>query len=424
MSIPALKLPRLVQAAHAAIDPEGFFRLGARRGDPFRVRLPGVGEIHVTGHPDGARDVFTADPETFATVPQNPIEALLGPGSLILRSGASHTRERRLLLPPFHGDRMRAYGETMRAATLAALARLRPGAPFVAQELTRAITLQVIVRAVFGIEGERERAASERAVLDMLAAYTPPLMLVPALRRSLGGAGPWARFVRARAAFDALLREQIARRRAAPGEDILSLLVAARHDDGSGLAEAELLDELRTLLVAGHDTSAGALAWALYYLHARPELAERARSAGSEYVAAVVSEALRLHPVVPIVLRRLRAPLVLRGTRLPAGANVAVATSLLHARADLYPEPRRFDPERFVARRYSPFEYAPFGGGHRRCLGAAFATFELRTVLETLLAHGRFALAGGQRAPRPVLQGITSSANRDIRMTYEGRVQP
>jgi cytochrome P450 len=438
-SLPRPPRWRLVQALHAAIDPEGFFRRGVRHADPFAVRLPGVGEIVITGHPGGAKDIFTADPAGYETVQSNPIEALLGPGSLILLSGDRHARERRLMVPPFHGDRMRAYGRIIQEVTLSELARLQPGAPITAQELTRAITLQVIVRAVFGVEGEPQRAKMHRAVVAMLDAYSPPLMLVPALRRAIAGRGPWVRFVRAREAFDRLLLAEVARRRAgavAGQDDILSLLVGLRYEDGAALSDSDLLDELRTLLVAGHETTATVLSWALHYLHRHPEIAERLRAelaplgaspapevvAQLPYLGAVASEALRLHPVVPIVLRRLRAPLELRGKRVEAGTNVAVAVSLLHEREEVWEQPARFWPERFLGRKYSPFEYAPFGGGHRRCLGAAFAAYELRLVLGTLMARARFSRRGAtaRRSPRSVLRGITAAPGRAIELVYEG----
>jgi cytochrome P450 len=243
-------------------------------------------------------------------------------------------------------------------------------------------------------------------------------MLVPALRV---GPGPGTRFRKARAAFDAAMRAQIERRPAGQNsrDDILSQLLGLRYEDGSGLAEDDLLDELRTLLVAGHDSTAGVLPWALYYLHANDGLrAERART-DTAYLDAAMNEALRMHPVVPIVGRHLRAPLAFRGTVVPAGGNVALATFLLHAREDVFGEaPAEFRPERFLAgRKFTPFEFAPFGGGHRRCIGAAFAVFELRIILATILAARRFRLVDPHaRAPRPVLRGITVAANRAIRL--------
>jgi cytochrome P450 len=407
-----------VQAAYAALDPEGFARRRAREGDPFLLRLPALGETLVSGSPEGAREIFTADPAIFDSVPANPLEGLLGPGSLLVKSGVAHARERKLLSCAFHGERMRAYAEVIGDATAAQVARLQPGERFVVQEFARAIALQVMVRAVFGVEevGERERVAA--AVCDMLAAYTPPLLLMPALRV---GPGPWARFRKARAAFDAAMRAQIRRHRAGENgrTDILSQLLGLRYEDGSGLAEDDLLDELRSLLVAGHETSAGVLAWALYYLHANDGArAERART-DAAYLDAAINEALRLHPVVPLVGRHLRAPLAFRGMIVPAGGNVAVVMSLLHAREEVFGEaPAEFRPERFLAgRKFTPFEFAPFGGGHRRCIGAAFAAFELRIILATMLAARRFRCADPHaRAPRPVLRGITVVANRAIRL--------
>jgi cytochrome P450 len=413
-----MQWPGVVQAVFAGLDPEGFFRWRAREGDPFSVRLPAVGEFLVTGSPEGARELFTADPAIFETMPANPVEGLLGPGSLLLKYGAVHTRERKLLSPAFHGERMRAYEEVIRDATAAQVARLQPGETFVVQEVARAVTLQVIVRAVFGVEEVREREQVAATVRNMLDAYTRLLMLLPALRV---GPGPGTRFRKARVAFDAAMRAQIARRPAGENgrDDILSQLLGLRYEDGSGLSEDDLLDELRTLLVAGHDSTAGVLPWALYYLHAKDGTrAERARS-DAAYLDAAVNEALRLHPVVPVVGRRLSAPLAFRGTIVPAGGLIALATPLLHTREDIFGEaPAEFRPERFLAgRKFTAFEFAPFGGGHRRCIGAAFAVFQLRTILATMLAARRFRLADPHaRAPRPILRGIIAGANRAIRL--------
>lgn len=412
-----MRWPGVVQAVFVALDPERFLRWRAREGDPFLVRLPLLGEGLVTGSPEGARELFTADPAIFDSMPANPLEGLLGPGSIILKSGAMHARERKLLLPAFHGERMQAYAEVIENATAAQVARLQPGKTFVVQEVARAITLQVIVRAVLGIEeaGEREQVAA--IMRDMLDSFTP-LLHVPALRV---GPGPWARFRKARAASNAAMRAQIGRRRAGEDgrDDILSQLVGLRYEDGSGLAEDDLLDELRTLLVLGHDTTAGVLAWALYYLHAKDGArAERART-DAAYLDAALNEALRLHPVVPIALRHLRAPLAFRGMVVPAGTTIALATSLLHAREDVFGEaPADFRPERFLAgRKFTPFEFAPFGGGHKRCIAAAFAVFELRTILATMLAARRFRLVDPHaRAPRPVSRGMHIGANRAIRL--------
>jgi len=424
----------LVQAAHAAVDPQGFFRARARRdGDPFAIAVPGLGPVLLTGHPAGAEQVFAAAPATFAAVPDNPVEPLLGPGSMILLDGDRHRAERKLVMPALHGDRMRAYGTIIQDAVLDELARHAPGAVVDVQQLTQAITLQVIVRAIFGVEGAVRQRAVRDAVVALMDAYTAPLMLVPGLRRSLAGRGPWARFERARVAFDALLRAELDQRRRASGpprEDILSLLLALRYDDGSTMSDDAVLDELRTLLVAGHETTATALAWAMHFVHGDGGLVRRLHEevraddapealARGPYLGATCNEALRMHPVVPIVLRRVRAPFVLRDIPVAPGAIVGVAVSVLHARPEVWPEPARFAPERFLDRRYTPFEYAPFGGGHRRCLGAAFAGYEMRIVLGTLLARATFE-ATSTRPVRPVIRSITTGPSRRLRLRYLG----
>ncbi len=428
--LPAARGPAVWQALRLSSRPEAFLRRCGARGDPFTVRLPGLGAVLVTGHPEGARDVFGAPPDTFEPLLPNPIEPLLGPGSLILLGGERHGRERKLLMPPFHGDRMRAYGRIMRDLAREALGRMVPGRPSSAQALAREITLGTIVRAVFGVQDHARQERFRATIVAALERYTGPLLVLPALRRRFLGLGPWARFVRARGALVALLSDEIAcrRREGARGrEDILSLLLEARHEDGSPIAEADLLDQLGTLLVAGHDTTATALAWALHFSLSIPEVGARLERelaalgpepapealAQAEYLGAVCSEALRLHPVVPVIVRRTRAPFSLRGHDVPVGQAVAVAVTLLHEHPSVWSEPGRFLPERFLGRRHAPYELAPFGGGARRCVGAAFATYELRIVLGTLLAEGNFAHSTAQ-APQPVLHGITMTPRRPL----------
>jgi len=427
---------RALDALGLARDPTRFLaRRQAAAGDPFTVRLPGVGDVVVTGEPDGARDVFSAPPACYAPVRSNPVEPLLGPGSLILLGGDRHRRERKLMTPPFHGDRMRAYGEIIRDAALEELARWRPGDDVVAGDAAQAIALQVILRAVFGVQDPARRERLRRATVALLDSYTTGLVLVPALRRSFAGLGPWARFRRRRDAFDALLREEIAGARAAGGDrtDVLGLLLGLRYDDGAAMTDDQVLDELRTLLVAGHETAATAMVWALCYLHREPRQLEAVRAelaalgpapspealAGAPYLGAVGAEAMRLHPVVPIALRRVEREVTVRGVRVAPGGHVAVAITLLHATPAVWPDADQFRPERFLERSYTPFEYAPFGGGHRRCLGAAFAGYELKIALGTILARTDLALAD-RRPPRPVLRNITMAPDRAVRLRVVG----
>jgi cytochrome P450 len=436
-ALPRPRRPVVIAALAMAIDPEGFFAgCLARRGDPFVVRMPGVGEVLVSGHPDAARDIFSAPPDTFEPVRPNPVEPLLGRQSLLLLSGERHKRERKLMTPPFHGERMRAYGEIIRERARAEADTWKPGRSIVLGAAMRRITLDVILRAVLGVEGEARSDRFRRAVGAMLDAYTPPLLVLPAIRRSLGPLGPWARFVRARDAVRALFLDEIRerRKRGTEGrEDILSLLMDARYDDGGALSEEELVDELRTLIVGGHDTTTTALVWAFFHLHRsagalaslRAELAPLGRDPAADalerlpYLGAVCSEALRMHPVVPIVPRRALRPLVFRGHPIAPGQSISLATTLLHAHPAVWTDPDRFSPERFLTRKYSPFEYAPFGGGVRRCIGAAFGAYQMRVVLGTILARVRFAPHVGS-VPARVLMNITMGPRGPVKLRVEG----
>lgn len=434
----ATKRPAFLSALSMAVDPEGFFeRCLARDGDPFVLRMPSVGDVLVSGHPDGARELFAAPPDAFEPLQSNPVEPLLGAHSLLLLSGERQRRERKLMTPPFHGERMRAYGAIIRERTLAEIAAWRAGESVVLGRAMRRITLDVILGAVLGVEGDAKSARARAAVGAMLDAYTPPLLVLPALRRSFGPLGPWSRFVRARDAVCALFAEEIrARRRDGLGgrEDILSLLMQARYDDGSALSDGELVDELRTLVVGGHDTTTTALVWALVHLHRSPRSldAVRAELAGLgpdpsadaldklAYLGAACSEALRLHPVVPVVPRRALRPITFRGRAIAPGESVAVATTLLHTNPAVWSEPARFSPERFLSKKYTPFEYAPFGGGVRRCIGAAFAAYQMRVVLGTILALVRFRPHEG-RVPSRVLSNITMAPRGAVRLRVEAR---
>jgi cytochrome P450 len=425
-------------ALSMAIDPEGFFRgCLARRGDPFIVRMPGVGEVLVSGHPEGARELFSAPPEAFEPLRSNPVEPLLGQHSLLLLSGERHRRERKLMTPPFHGERMRAYGGIIRDRTLAEVSRWQPGEPVVLGRAMRRITLDVILAAVIGVEGDARSERFRRAIGAMLDAYTPPLLVLPAIRRSFGPLGPWARFVRARDAVCELFVDEIRRRRRRGTEgleDILSLLMDARYEDGGTLSEQELVDELRTLIVGGHDTTTTALVWALVHLHRSPaaleavraELAPIGQNPGVDtleklvYLGAVCNEALRLHPVVPIVPRRALRPLTFRGHAIAPGQSIAVATTLLHTHPEVWRDPFRFSPERFLARKYTPFEFAPFGGGVRRCIGAAFGAYQMRVVLGTILGRVRFEAHEGAVPPR-VLMNITMGPRGAVKLRVAGR---
>lgn len=406
----------------------------SRYGDPFTAALP-VGDVVVTGDPEGVRDIFSADPALFEPLGHLILAPALGDNSLLLMGGQRHKRERKLLMPPFHGERMRAYGLLMRDITLHATEGLRPGGTLRAQDVTQAISLDVIIRAVFGIEEPERMRRFREALSAYMDSYTPLLMAVKPLRRSFGGVGPWARFQRHVAELDRMLSEELATRRGHEEghEDILSLLLGARDEEGQPMTDEELKDELRTLLLAGHETTAIGLAWALHHLHHHPDTLERLLKelaplgavpepealAKLPYLGAVCDEALRLHPIIPVVGRRTVAPFTLRGRELPTGTGIMAAICVVHRDPVLYPEPERFRPERFLERKYSPFEYLPFGGGARRCIGAAFALYEMRIALGTLLAAHRFTLASDKQE-RPVRRNVTHAPENGTELVYQG----
>ncbi|MFF2085682.1 cytochrome P450 [Nocardia sp. NPDC058176] len=444
----------LLHGAAAGHDFEGYLRRRAARGDPFAVGFPGFPPVLFTGTSEGARELFRAPVELLEPPRPNPIEPMVGAASLILSSGPRHRADRALLAPALHGARVRGLGEVIREATLLEIEKgcgpgvsWQVGGRIDALAASRAITLRVILAAVFGTGGDR-RAEYAGAVTDFLAAFTTPLLVAPVLRRGMGGFGPWARFVAARERLDRLILADVARRRRVRSEtddstgdgvggvghggDLLDLLLDIRYDDGSPLTDTELCEQLRTLIVAGHETTATTLTWALYHLHRERGLRDRvvaelpaasgdpAEQARLPLLDAVCQETLRLHPPVPIVLRRIRQPWRWRGIDIAAGQTIGLAVGVLHGQPATWPAPRLFHPDRFLDRKVSPFEFAPFGGGHRRCLGATLAEYELRVVLATLLTGVRLRLEPGLALgarPRTVPRNLATAPNRAIHFT-------
>lgn len=395
-----------------------------RYGDPFTVRAV-TGTIVLAAQPHLIQQIFSADPELFAPFGADAVAPLVGPESLLLLQGERHKLERKLVMPPFHGSRMRAYGQQMRDATLQ---HVRGAAdPVSFQSVAQHISLDVILRAVFGV-AERDRLEGFlHSIREVVDSVHPAFLFMPFLQLELGGLGPFARFRHRYRELDALLKEEIRRARQRHGEDILSLLVQARYEDGSAMQDDAICDELRTLVVAGHETTALSLSWALDLLQRHPTaqrlLLAELDALGSHptpdqlanlpYLDAACKETLRLYPVVTEVLRVLRAPFELGGYTLPAGTVVAPNIVLAHRDPERFPEPERFRPERFLEQRFTPFEYLPFGGGHRRCIGAAFATYEMKIVLGTLLSHFDVELVNPS-APKPVRRNITMAPHDGV----------
>lgn len=418
-------------------DPRAALVRAARTyGDPFALRFGGT-PVVVTGHPEGVRAIYTADPDAFAVPMRSTFGPFFGPSSLMMTSGARHRQDRRLLAPVFHGGRMPAYGRIIRECVREVVGGWVPGRPFVMLDAAQAITLRVILRVIFGVARGPRHDRFEAAFVELMAAMASPVIgFFEATRREFGGVGPWARWVRARARFDALVGEELAARRgeAADGrDDLLSLMLRARYDDGSGMTDDELRDQLQLLLFGGHDTTSTSLAWAFHWLHRDPALRGRVLAeldglgdaldpeavGGLPLLDAVCQETLRIQPVALSTARLLQRPLALMGRTVPAGTTVLTSVVLLHEREDLYPQPRRFDPERFLRRKFSPFEFIPFGGGARRCLGAGLAIVEMKLVLAEVLRTCRLRLV--RDAPvRDVLRGLTLSPRGGVAMVLDG----
>jgi cytochrome P450 family 135 len=385
-----------------------------RYGDVFTARIDPIPWV-MLGDPADVRTVFTAGPErTNAGEANEILRPTLGAHSLLLLDGQEHMRERKLMLPAFHGERIERYRDIMREATERAVAAMPAGEDFALRAHTQAITLEVIMRAVFGVQDAAAMArlgAPLKRFVDW-AGHPGALAMVallgfehPVVRRLLRERylGP----------VDRELYALIAERRDAPDlaqrNDVLSMLLLARGEDGEPMSDVELRDELMTLLVAGHETTATSLAWAVERLVRHPGGLERL-AGDPAYVDAVTKEILRLRPVVALVLRRLLEPLEVGGHELPAGTTVAPCILLVHRREDVYPEPDAFRPERFLDQAPGTYSWIPFGGGVRRCLGAAFAQVEMQVVLQTLAESVHLEAVGGAEAVRR--RGITLAPAR------------
>jgi cytochrome P450 len=394
--------------------------LHRRYGDIFTVRIEPSGTMVFLADPAAVRAVFTGSPSILHAGEGNEIlRPVLGERSVLVADGAEHLARRRLMLPMFHGEAIHAYAEIIRTVAGEELDRWPLQRTFKLQPRMKAITFEVILRAVFGV--------NEPARLDRFRATIPPLVEIGLVEMMLwieprlARLPPWRRYASAHAMADRLLREEIVARRRDPslGErrDILSLLVRAGYDDASPLTDDDVRDQLVTLLLAGHETTGTALAWAVERLLCNPDVLERARRAAREgddaYLDAVGQETLRARPVITAVARKLKAPMTIGGYELPAGVTVAPAIGLIQHSPAVYPDPDRFRPERFLDGDAPSYAWIPFGGGTRRCLGAGLAQLELRLVLAELLRRTR--LAPAFRGPeRQMTRHITNVPRRGV----------
>jgi cytochrome P450 len=403
---PAVRLPRALQQLRFSMRQSSFFlRSSQKLGQTFRMR--GVLEddwVTVTSHPDHVRSLFTADLDLAPSLTgESPLRPIVGPNSVLTLLGPKHMRQRKLLLPPFHGEAIERYTQMIEDAAQREIDSWPIGEPFALGTRMQAVTLDVIMSGIFGVEGLPPKGTLERQLRDEIHSIVslstrPFAILAEMVLLSRENPGKVVSGVMQR--VDELLYALIAERREAAGAqhgrtDILSLLLAATDEDGVQMSDEELRDELITLVLAGHETTANSLAWAFERLLRNPgpyaRLRELVRASGSQaqveadaYVEATINETMRVRPVVPSIGRRVSVPWQLGRFRVPAGTPVVMSIVLLHHREDVYPQPFAFAPERFVDAKPGTYTWIPFGGGIRRCLGATLAMAEQRVVLRAI----------------------------------------
>jgi len=435
---PGPRLPTLAQTLDWVYRPARFMqRCQARYGDCFTVRLLGLSasgpaRVVFICDPGAVKAIFTADPALApAGAGREAMEPMFGARSVLLIDGQAHMRQRKLMLPPFHGERLSRYGALMCEITREEIAGWPERRAFALQARMQAITLEIILRVVFGLEEDERRAVVRTHIQRLLDIVANPLTeLFAGLPESIGPINLRAQFLRTLREADAVLLGEIARRRSEPNlenrDDILSLLLQVPDEDGEVMSDGELRDQLVTLLLAGHETTATALAWAFDQMLRAPDALDRAISEARAdtverpYLDAVVKETLRMRPPIPIVDRRLAVPFELGGFQLPAGTIVAPCIYLLHHRADIYPDPHSFRPERFIDTTPDTYAWLPFGGGVRRCLGASFATLEMRLVLQTILENVELRPARA-RAEKIHRRAIVLAPRHGTRVRVDGQ---
>ncbi|MEA5582391.1 cytochrome P450 [Nodularia harveyana UHCC-0300] len=445
----SLKTPYFLQQLQWVADPVGYMEKAVQQyPDIFTANVVGFGNNLVfVNDSQGIQEILTNDRKKFfASGEKNKIlQPLIGDYSVMMLDGDRHRKRRQLVMPSFHGDRMRSYSQAITDITAKVWSQLPHNQSFTARDVTQDITLQVMLQTVFGVyAGERHqqlKAQLQRIADVFRSPLTSSLLFFPSLQKNLGAWSPWGKFLRDRQELDNLIYAEIAERRQQNFEnrvDILSLLMSATDEAGHPMTDQELRDELMTLLFAGYETTATSMAWGLYLIHKHPEvrekLLEELDSLGDSpdpmsifrlpYLTAVCNEILRIYPVAMLTFPRIvKEPMELLGYSLKPGTAVCGCIYLTHQREDLYSEPKKFKPERFLERQFSPYEFIPFGGGVRRCMGEALAVFELKIVLAKIISSYQLALVDDQpEVPRR--RGVTLAPGRGVTMVITGERSP
>jgi cytochrome P450 len=432
---PGPAYPSLIHGIGFWTRPLAFMRrCRARYGPRFTIRLPGAPPFVMLTDPDEVKQVFVAPPDVLRPGEgARVLEPIIGSNSVILLDGAAHMSQRKLMLPAFHGEQMGRLADTMAEVTEQEVASWPRGVTVELHPLMQDLTLTIILRAVFGLEPGPRSDALRSHLQAMLRFGDRPISLVPTTPGSVASNAiaklpAVAEFWRAQQAADELIFGLIAERRRDPGDhaDVLAMLLEARHEDGSPMSEQELRDELLTLLVAGHETTASTLGWAFERLNANPAVLARLVDAidadDDAYVTATIQETLRLRPVLPNVAPRLVAkPIEVGGWSYPVGCSLVPNGYLIHHDPTIYPEPFAFRPERFVDEQPGTYTWIPFGGGRRRCIGASFAMLEMRLVLRELLSSCEVGPTGAGFEP-PRRRNITITPGRGSQAVLRDRL--
>ncbi len=436
---PSPEMPILLRRMKFVFQPLEYLEDFAQAyGDRFSLPTKDGNNTVYFSDPQAMEQIFTADANTLEAGRGNRIlKFLVGDNSLILLDGEIHQRQRKLLAPPFHGDRMRAYGMTICEIARQVSDQWQTGKPFNIRESMQEITLSVILSAVFGLDEGKRLDQLRLKISALLDFVSSPLLSTSLffgfLQKDLGSWSPWGRVLHLRKQIDDLIYALIEDRRAESNqnrEDILSLMMSARYEDGGAMSDEELRDELMTLLFAGHETTASALTWAFYWVDYLPEVREKLLKelndlgenpepgvvAKLPYLTAVCQETLRIYPIAINGFPRIALnPIEVGGYQLPKDTWIIPSIYMAHHREEVYPQSKQFKPERFLERQFSPYEFFPFGGGNRRCIGLAFAMYEMKLVLAQILSQYEVSRID-KRAVKPVRRGLTLATPAGMKM--------
>ena len=438
----------LLQQIQWVADPVGYMETAARKyPDIFTAKIVGFGSsIVFVNEPQAIQQILTNDRKQFNAPGElnGILKPIMGDASVMMLDGDRHKKRRQLVMPSFHGSRMQNYGQLVFEITTKVFQKLEANKTqnksFSVRDAMQDISLQIILQAVFGLyEGDRcqqlKKLMSQMTEL-FNSPFTSAALFFPSLQKDLGAWSPWGNFVRQKEQIDKLIYLEIAERRAHPDPsrtDILAMLLSASDEEGKGMTDLELHDELLALLLAGHETTATAMSWALYWIHHLPDIKEKLLQELKSvtdptdwmsifrlpYLTAVCNETLRIYPVGMLTFPRVvQEPVELLGYKLESNTIVLGCIYLLHHREELYPEPNQFRPERFLEHQFSPYEFMPFGGGVRRCVGEALAQFEMKIVLATILSNFDLELAE-HKPVKPQRRGVTLAPAGGIKMTLK-----